>query len=175
MKTTGVSRRIDDLGRIVIPKEIRKNLKIRDGELLEILVDGEQIILTKHSSMKSISDIANLCIDAVNDTLNVDLIITDRDKVIASTPQLRKKYVDKDLCVEFVEEILKHNPVFQKEPKTLKIDNENEEQTTYVSYPIVVDGDVAGTVMVLGLNNKISEIDEKVASLVSKFLKNNIS
>lgn len=175
MKTTGVSRRIDDLGRIVIPKEIRKNLKIRDGELLEIFVDNEQIILAKHSAMKSINDVANLCINAVGDILTAGMIITDRDKVLAATPQLRKKYVDKELSIEFVEAFLKHNSVFQREPKQINMVNEEEEElSTYSSYPIVADGDVAGTVLVLGFNDKISEADEKCASFISKFLVQNI-
>ncbi len=174
MKTTGVSRRIDDLGRIVIPKEIRKNLKIRDGELLEILVDNEQIILTKHSAMKSINDVANLCINAVGDILTAGMVITDRDKVLAATPQLRKKYADKELSIEFIEAFLKHNPTFQKEPKQINIVSEEEEISTYSSYPIVADGDVAGTVFVLGFNDKIGEADEKCASFISKFLVQNI-
>lgn len=174
LKTTGVSRRIDDLGRIVIPKEIRKNLKIRDGELLEILVDGENIILTKHSSMKSIGDIAKLCIEAVNDAASINMIITDRDKVIAASPQLRKKYIDKDLSMEVSELLLKHNPIAEREPKTLRIDNENEEFTTYISQPIIVDGDVAGSVIVLGLTGKITEADEKIAEVISKILIRNI-
>jgi stage V sporulation protein T len=174
LKTTGVSRRIDDLGRIVIPKEIRKTLKIRDGELLEISVEDEKIILAKHSTMKSISDMAKTCVEAYNDALDTNIIITDRDKVIAASSQLRKKYLDKDLSMEVSELLLKHNVVIEREPKTLRIDNENEEYTTYISHPIIVDGDVAGSVIVLGLNNKISEIDEKVANVTSKFLSLNL-
>lgn len=174
MKATGVSRRIDDLGRIVIPKEIRKNLKIREGELLEIFIDGDNIILTKHSTIKSINEIAKLCIDAVNDVLDVNMIITDRDKVIAASPQLRKKYLDKDLSVEFSELLLKHQTIIQREPKPLKIDDENEELTTYISYPIILDGDVAGSVVVLGLNEKVGDVDEKITDVIAKFLTRNI-
>lgn len=174
MKTTGVSRRIDDLGRIVIPKEIRKSLKIRDGELLEILVDEEKIILSKHSSMKSIEDTARLCVESVNETLNLNILVTDRDKVIAASSQLRKKYLDKDLSMDVSEMLLKHNPVIQKEPKKIKIDNENEELTSYISYPIIVEGDVAGSVIILGLENKVEETDEKIAELISKILSRNI-
>jgi AbrB family transcriptional regulator (stage V sporulation protein T) len=174
MKTTGISRRIDDLGRIVIPKEIRKNLKIRDGELLEIFVDEDKIILAKHSTMKSIEDVAKLCVAAVNDAININLVITDRDKVIAASPQLNKKYIDKDLNIELSELMLRHSPVVEKEPKSLKIDNDNEEFTAYVSYPIIVEGDIAGLVIILGLEEKISDMDEKIADIISKFLTRNI-
>lgn len=174
MKTTGVSRRIDDLGRIVIPKEIRKNLKIRDGELLEISVDEDSIILSKHSSMKSIAETAKICADSVSETMNSNIIITDRDKVIATSSQLRKKYLDKDLSMEVSEMILRHTPIVQSDPKKIHIDNDSEEFTSYVSYPIIVEGDVAGSVIILGLENKIDETEGKIAELLSKLLSRNI-
>lgn len=174
MKTTGVSRRIDDLGRIVIPKEIRKNLKIRDGELLEILVEDEKILLAKHSSMDSVVDTARLCIESVGDIIESDMLITDRDKVIAASGQTGKKYIDKDLSIEASELLLKHSMIIEREPKKLKIDNDNEEYTTYISYPIIVESDVAGLVILLGQTNKISETDTKIAEVISKFLSRNI-
>jgi AbrB family transcriptional regulator (stage V sporulation protein T) len=172
LKTTGVSRRIDELGRIVIPKEIRKNLKIRNGELLEIMVDGENIILTKHSSMKGIGDTAKLCVDAVNDALNINMLVTDRDTVVAASQSLRKKYLDKDISIELGELILRHQAIIERESKKLKIDVENEEYTPYVAYPIVVDGDVAGSVIIMA--EKIREEEEKTAEIIAKFLSRNI-
>lgn len=174
MKTTGISRRIDELGRIVIPKEIRKSLKIREGELLEILVDGDNIVLTKHSAMKSIGEIAKLCIDAISETGDINMLITDRDKIIATSPQLRKKYNGKDLSIEASELLLKHTPIIEREAKHLKFDGENEELTSYLAYPIVVDGDIAGSVIVMGLANKLSETEEKLAEVVSKILIRNM-
>ena len=70
MKSTGVLRRIDDLGRIVIPKEIRKNLKIRDGESLEIFINGDAIVLKKYSFMSDLNDIAQTCSDSIYDVIN---------------------------------------------------------------------------------------------------------
>jgi AbrB family transcriptional regulator (stage V sporulation protein T) len=174
LKTTGVSRRIDDLGRIVLPKEIRKDLKIRDGELLEITVEDEKIILAKHSSMKSINDIAKICADTVSDALNINMMITDRDKVIAASSQLNKKYLGKELNLEISELLLRHNSVVEREPKILKIDNETEENTSYVAQPIIVDGDIAGSVIILGFANKIEEIHEKIAEFIAKLLGRNI-
>jgi AbrB family transcriptional regulator (stage V sporulation protein T) len=174
LKTTGVSRRIDDLGRIVIPKEIRKNLKIRDGELLEISVQNEQVVLTKNSTMRGVSDIAKQCVEAVNEALGVDIIITDRDRVIAASPQMRKKYIDTELSIELSEKMLKRNVISEHEVKELKINDYEEEHTPYVLYPVIVDGDVAGSVIIFGINNKITEVIEKVADVVSKFLTRNI-
>lgn len=174
MKTTGVSRRIDDLGRIVIPKEIRKRLKIREGELLEILVEDENVILTKHSTMKSMGDIAKLCVAAVDDVNDINMLITDRDKVIAASSSLRKKYIDRDLSVEVSELFSRHNPTIENEPKILKIDTESEEKTSYIIFPIIVDGDVAGSVIILGNENKIGEADQKIGEVISKFLIRNM-
>jgi AbrB family transcriptional regulator (stage V sporulation protein T) len=97
VKSTGVLRRIDELGRIVIPKEIRKNLKIRDGESLEIFVENESIILKKFSMISDMSDIAQFCSDAIQEVIKKDIIITDRDKVIAASGSLKKKYLDKEI------------------------------------------------------------------------------
>ncbi|MDD2469682.1 MAG: stage V sporulation T C-terminal domain-containing protein [Bacilli bacterium] len=174
MKTTGISRRIDNLGRIVIPKEIRKSLKIRDGEMMEISIQDEQIILTKSTTMRGIKDIAKLCVDAINDTLDISMIITDRDRIIATSPSLRKKYLDTDLSVEMSEMLLKRDVIIENESKSLKINNYEEERASYLVQPIIADGDIVGSIIILGLDNKISDIDEKVASFISKFLMRNI-
>ena len=83
MKSTGVVRRIDELGRIVIPKEIRRNLGIRDGENMEIFIENDSIILKKYYRMATNSDLAsNLC-DLIYNNFNYKIIITDREKIIA--------------------------------------------------------------------------------------------
>ena len=84
MKSTGVVRRIDELGRIVIPKEIRRNLGIRDGENIEIFSENDSIILKKYYRMSTNSDLAsNLC-ELVYNNFNYKIMITDREKIIAS-------------------------------------------------------------------------------------------
>ncbi len=84
MKSTGVVRRIDELGRIVIPKEIRRNLGIRDGENIEIFTENDSIILKKYYRMSTSSDLAsNLC-ELVYNNFNYKIMITDREKIIAT-------------------------------------------------------------------------------------------
>ena len=77
MYTTGIVRRIDDLGRIVIPKEIRKKLRIRDGENLEILVRDDEIVLKKYSVMKNIEDFASNFTDAIYGFIKHNILITN--------------------------------------------------------------------------------------------------
>ncbi len=85
MKSSGVIRKIDELGRIVLPKEIRRNLGIRDGENIEIFVDNDSIILKKYSKIKGYNEIVNSICDIVKSVYHLNLIVTDRDKVIYST------------------------------------------------------------------------------------------
>ena len=82
MKTTGVIRRIDELGRIVIPKEIRRNLGIRDGENIEIFTDDNSIILKKHSRIVNFSEIIEKVADLTKNIMDFNVIITDREKVV---------------------------------------------------------------------------------------------
>ena len=84
LKSTGVIRKIDELGRIVLPKEIRRNLGIRDGENLEIFVENDHILLKKYSKMQDYSEIVKNLASIVDNTYNFKIIITDRDKVLYS-------------------------------------------------------------------------------------------
>ena len=90
LKSTGVLRRVDELGRIVIPKEIRKNLKIKNGESLEIFIDSDSVVLKKFSYMSDLNDIAQKCSDSFYDIIKKDIFITDTDNVIASSGNLKK-------------------------------------------------------------------------------------
>ena len=97
MKSTGVVRRVDDLGRIVIPKEIRRTLRIRDGESLEIFVDREMIALKKFSKMSDMNEVAQELVEIINATINKTVLITDRDRFIAGSGSLKKKYIDTNI------------------------------------------------------------------------------
>ena len=92
MKATGIIRRIDDLGRVVIPKEIRKNLRIKEGDNLEIFVVNEDIILKKYSMMNKINDLAQELTDAIYTFMKHSIFITDTDQVVAASGPLKKKY-----------------------------------------------------------------------------------
>jgi len=86
---SGITRRIDELGRIVVPKEIRYNLGIRDGDPLEIYTENNAIIIKKYSQVENIKDISlNIC-EIINDVCNVGIIISDREKIIATSNDLK--------------------------------------------------------------------------------------
>ena len=96
MKATGIVRRIDDLGRVVIPKEIRRTLRIREGDPLEIFVDRDgEVILKKYSPIGELGDFAKEYADSLFESIGHITLISDRDTVIAVSGASKKEYMDK--------------------------------------------------------------------------------
>ena len=119
MKSTGVIRRIDELGRIVIPKEIRRNLGIRDGENIEIFTDNDSIILKKYYRMSTNSELAQLLCALVYDTFNYKIFITDREKVLASSG-VNYNIKDYPLNSEYLD-LIENREIKEKENASLVI------------------------------------------------------
>ncbi len=106
MKSTGVIRRIDELGRIVIPKEIRRHLGIRDGESLEIFTEEDRIILKKHSKVLEYSDLSHKLCEIVPSVMDFGMIITDRDKIVSFSSNIKLNLEHVDLnssMLEFIQ------------------------------------------------------------------------
>src|SRR5690606_29266634 len=98
LKATGIVRRIDDLGRVVIPKEIRRTLRIREGDPLEIFVDRDgEVILKKYSPIGELGDFAREFAESLYDALGHIALIADRDVIIAAAGAPRKEFMDKRL------------------------------------------------------------------------------
>ena len=97
MNTTGIVRRIDDLGRIVIPKEIRKTLRIKDGDPLEINISNENIILKKYSTLEDIRDVFKIFIDKISVLTAKNILICDRDKIICGAGGDIESFVGKNI------------------------------------------------------------------------------
>lgn len=169
MKSTGILRRIDELGRVVIPKEIRKNLKIRDGEALEIFVEDNAITLRKYSVMTDSPEIAQMCSDAVYDVIKKNIIVTDRDKIIAVSEPLKKKYLNKEIGSFLEYSISRRDNYTEKYKKEIEILDGKKEECNYVMASIIANGDPVGLVIILS-NDEINETDEKSANFISKFL-----
>lgn len=90
LKATGVTRKIDELGRIVIPKEIRRNLSIRDGENLEIFIDEDAILLKKYNQMHNFLELGNKLINIITSLVDVEVILTDREKIVATSTKYQE-------------------------------------------------------------------------------------
>jgi len=170
MRATGVVRRIDELGRIVIPKEIRKTLRVRDGESLEFFLDKDNIVLKKYSLMEDLGEFYKKYIDAINTEINKDIIITDRDKIVAASTNIRKKYINKNISHKLEEKIKERIPIYKNEMTKMNIINGSEVNISYSLAPIFVNGDVIGAIMFLSEKEELDKTDSKMCMVASKFL-----
>lgn len=178
MKATGVVRRIDDLGRVVIPKEIRKTLRIKEGEPLEIFTDKEgEIILKKYSPIGELTEFATEYAETLAKTTGHIACITDKDTVIAISGGSKKEFLEQDISEELEKLMDDKERYTSKENNDLAIPitkNENKERryNSQVVYPIISDGDVIGSVILLSKDNntKMSEVEQKVAQSAASFL-----
>ena len=170
MKSTGVVRRVDDLGRIVIPKEIRRSLKIRDGEELEIYIDNESIILKKHSMLNDINEVSKKIIDIVSSLLGKTLLITDRDYYVVGSGDFKKKYVNKSIS-SFVSNIISERKyLVEKSVSSLLLVDGLIDSYSYIINPIISYGDVIGSVVLLSNKSDIFDFDVNMVSLIAQFL-----
>ncbi|NLI59315.1 MAG: stage V sporulation protein T [Clostridium sp.] len=178
MKATGIVRRIDDLGRVVIPKEIRRTLKIREGDPLEIFTDREgEVILKKYSPIGELSDFAAQYAESLHKTSGHVTCISDRDTIIAVSGTSKKEFVEKALSPD-VEKIMEDKVTFVVETpgeKTINILAEESPDRHYsaqVVSPIISEGDPIGAVMFLSTdpNTRMGEVETKLAQVAASFL-----
>ena len=151
MKATGIVRRIDDLGRVVIPKEIRRTMRIREGDPLEIFTDREgEVIFKKYSPIGELSAFASQYAETLYKTCGLSVVITDRDAVIASAGVSRKEYADKHLSDE-LESVMDGRGmyVWREGSDRYAPIAEGGSHTVNCAMPIVSEGDVVGCVAAL--------------------------
>jgi AbrB family transcriptional regulator (stage V sporulation protein T) len=177
MKALGIVRRIDELGRIVIPKEIRRTLRIREGDPLEIFTDREgELILKKYSPLKELHDFADEYAEALNSSANHSVAISDRDTIIAYSGENKKDYINKPLSID-VEKIIEGRvSVLINKSEGGTIHNlKSEDKADYVSeliVPISVAGDRVGAVIMFSKdkNAKMGELETKLLQTAANFL-----
>lgn len=171
MKATGVIRRIDELGRIVIPKEIRKTLRIKEGENLEIYIDeNENIILKKYSFMNKIDDLAQDFTDSIYAQYKHDIFIMDCDHIIAASGKKKKDYLGKSLSEEISEYITRRENRLETMKKEINIVDQKEVVGSYAFSPIIVSGDVAGMVFIFSDEDSIREEEYRMIQIASGLL-----
>lgn len=172
-------RRIDDLGRVVIPKEIRRTMRIREGEPLEIFVDREgEVILKKYSPIGELSDFAQKYADALAGEIDRAVFIMDRDVIIAVSGISRKVFMEKEISTdaEQVMESRRTDLIKGKGPKSF-CKNCTEDFGEYdlsdaVLSPIIVEGDPIGVVVISNKtkDQKLGDLELKLANTASSFL-----
>ncbi len=149
MKATGIVRRIDDLGRVVIPKEIRRTLRIREGDPLEIFVDRDgEVILKKYSPISELGDFAKEYADALFDSLGHSILICDRDTYIAVSGSSKKEYLNKSISDLLERTMDQRNSVLEENKKEIQlVDGIDDDVSAYTIAPIVANGDPIGSVV----------------------------
>ena len=164
MKQTGVTRKIDELGRIVIPKEIRKNLGIRDGETLEIFTSEDSIILKKYFEVRKYEDLSSKLCELIKNIYNVDLVITDREKVITSS---NKNIVENTrLNNKFLELIDNREMFINKELSTINFGVDISGYFTVI--PIIASSDSLGLVILISeTRNDYSSLGKLLAKIIA--------
>ncbi|WP_127588064.1 stage V sporulation protein T [Paenibacillus koleovorans] len=174
MKATGIVRRIDDLGRVVIPKEIRRTLRIREGDPLEIFVDRDgEVILKKYSPIGELGDFAKEYAESLYESTNHITLISDRDTFIAVAGGSKKEYMDKQIgqsvesCMENRRSTLETNSGQYDLAKEM-----SEGYSSFVIAPIVAGGDPIGAVILLNKDDgvKMGQMELKMAETAAGFL-----
>ena len=168
MKATGIVRRIDDLGRIVIPKEIRRTLRIREGDPLEIFTDREgEIILKKYSPIGELSQFAGQYAESLAQSTGHLVCITDRDHVIAAAGNGKKELQEMLLSAELAEVFRERKTVLTKssDAEFVAITKGRNEYREEIISVILSEGDIAGGVIFLQKNEKkhFGEMEKKLA------------
>lgn len=176
MKATGIVRRIDDLGRVVVPKEIRRTLRIREGDPLEIFTDREgQIILKKYSPIGELGQFAKQYAESLAQTTGHIIAITDKDQLIAVSGGMKKELLSKPITHELEEVINERESITAaKEDKNfIRISSDDDNEYTYqVIYPIISEGDAIGSVIILTkeAKTKLGDVEIKLANTAASFL-----
>lgn len=174
MKATGIVRRIDDLGRVVIPKEIRRTMRIREGDPLEIYTDNDgEVIFKKYSPIGELSTFASQYSDVLFKTGNLPVIVCDRDHVVAVSGIPKKEMLERRVSTQLEEMIEQRRTFLYNASDGKKMQPvEGVDRYALVAAPIITAGDVAGAIMYLSsdLTQSADESDLKLIQTGASFL-----
>ena len=172
MKATGIVRRIDDLGRVVVPKEIRRTLRIREGDPLEIFVAREgEVILKKYSPINELSEFADEYVQSLFEAVGQKILIADRDEFIATAGVSKKEYLNKNIG-ELIEKAMEdREAVVEKNEYTLEIvDGIEEKVASYLIQPIISNGDPVGSIIIFTDKDSVTDVEIKLCQTAASFL-----
>ena len=176
MKATGIVRRIDDLGRVVIPKEIRRTLRIREGDPLEIFTDREGgVILKKYSPIGELTDFSKEYAESLQQAIGHIVLISDKDTFVSASGAPKKDYLDRKISTE-LEGIMdgRKATLIVENGKTIPLHNDDDETiyNSQVIAPIIAEGDEIGAVIILSKEEdvELGEVETKLVETAAAFL-----
>ena len=184
MKATGIVRRIDDLGRVVIPKEIRRTLRIREGDPLEIFVDREgEVILKKYSPLNELGSFAREYAESINETTGKAVCIADRDAIIAANGMPKKDFIGKSVGSNIERAMTERRVIFNvynnvnvdAQKGSIIAEDNGDDIYRFASeliVPIISQGDTIGCVIICAKDPKeaLGQTEAKVAETAASFL-----
>ena len=178
MKATGIVRRIDELGRVVIPKEIRKTMRIRESDPLEIFTDKDgEIILKKYSPIGDLMEFSRGYTDAINKSINRMVLICDKDTIVSVSGGSKKEYLDKKISKDLEKIIeLRRLAKFDINDRNNMVDiyegeDAEEKYTEQIIAPIVSEGDTTGAVIITSKeSNKMGDVEFRIAEIASSLI-----
>ena len=163
MSNSGITRRIDELGRLVIPKEIRKNLKIKDNDQIEINIINEKIVLNKYEDLKK-DNVIHLILLSYKKIVGSNIIFTSRDKIVDYALINKQKIDNIDLDNNLVNIIENRKEVLVNNSK-IKLFNEGDD--TYIVSPLIINGDLYGSLII---NNNENIIFKYIKTFLENYL-----
>ena len=173
MKATGIVRRIDDLGRIVIPKEIRRSFRIKEGDPLEIYTDAEgEVIFKKYSPIGELSNFASQYAEVLHKNAGLPIAICDNDHVIAVSGISKRGVLERRISKN-LEELMENRQIHIKTDKVPSMNAiEGYSRPAEIVYPIIYGGDVSGAVAVFESEKGElpNEADIKLVQVAAAFL-----
>lgn len=176
MKTTGIVRRIDNLGRIVIPKEMRKSLRIIENDILEISLENEAILLRKVSTFADSMNYFDDLLKFINKLYGFDIFIADSSIIYSYAGQNRENFIGKNISEYILNCIKNRNIIDERNNATLQIIDENTEQflnCNYLLVPIINSGDVYGILGIINYKNTDNIV--KIGKIIAKIIELRVS
>ena len=174
MKATGIVRRIDDLGRVVIPKEIRRTMRIREGDPLEIYTSKEgEVIFKKYSLMGGVDEFAAQLCDTLSKSTGASVAVTDRDSVIAAAGSARRDLIGKRISPQ-LEQIMEDRGIYRSSAseRSVFVTESLDRYCASVAAPIISEGDALGLVLFVGSEGSApaGDTEYKLAQTIAGFL-----
>lgn len=169
MKTTGIVRRIDELGRVVIPKELRRTMHIKEGEEMEVFVaPDDTLVLKKYSPLKAMEEFCKEYAEAVYRATGHNCLVCDNDTFLAAATD-KSLYCGKRISKALENVLAGRKAVYLKRNTIISVANEGVEYVDMAIAPLINNGDVTGGIVVLG-KTPVEESGVRIATIAADFL-----
>lgn len=169
MVESGLTRKIDGMGRLVIPKEIRERYNIHENDYLEFLLDSDGFFIRKYSRLGRLATLAQELTDTLSTFLNAEVLIAERDTIVAYSGEFKEKYINQPISKSFSKSIRRRESLFETYKKDLEIIDSDIINCSYINETLVADCEEVGIICLYRLDRSVDETDLKIVNIVSSF------